>query len=507
MKQPTPEKLDNAKPGIVIAALRGGSGKTIFSVGIIAALRQKGNRVAPFKKGPDYIDAGWLALAAGRPCYNLDSFLIDSDTIQQSYGAHTADADIAVIEGNRGLYDCIDTGGETATAELAKLLDIPLILCIDGTKTTRTMAAVVSGCANFDPDLKLKGVVLNRVAGPRHERILRDSIEYHCGIPVLGALPKQRQQRFPERHMGLVPTYEHEWAHEAVAFIQELAEKYIDLDAVREVAAGTHAWQPEDRTPQVCADIRFKTSEPEDRAVQKALAEKTIEASAQAAKAKAKAPVDPEKPRIGIIRDSAFQFYYPENLDALETAGAQLVFTSPLFDEDLPQVDALYIGGGFPETHAEQLAANRPYAGQIKSLANQGLPIYAECGGLMYLGEKLVLKEGTFQMTGVLPIVFGFSKKPQGHGYTIIRVDQENPFFKAGTLIKGHEFHYSTVEEWQGEENDMAYAMERGNGIVQRRDGLCRNNVLATYTHIHALGTPRWAPAVVEQARQYKNRR
>jgi len=365
------------------------------------------------------------------------------------------------------------------------LLDIPLILCIDGTKTTRTMAAVVSGCANFDPKLKLQGVVLNRVAGPRHERILRDSIEYHSGIPVLGALPKQRKQRFPERHMGLVPTYEHEWAHEAVAFIQGLAEKYIDLDAVREVAAGTHQWQPEDRKPQVCADIRFKTSEPEEQ----------------------KATVDPTKPRIGIVRDSAFQFYYPENLDALETAGAQLVFTSPLTDEDLPDVDALYIGGGFPETHAEQLAANRTYANRIRILASEGLPIYAECGGLMYLGEKLILKEGTFDMTGVLPIVFGFSKKPQGHGYTIIAVDRDNPFFKAGTQLKGHEFHYSTVEKWQGEENDMAYAMERGNGIIQGRDGLCRNNVLATYTHIHALGTPQWAPGLVEQARLFKNRR
>jgi cobyrinic acid a,c-diamide synthase len=506
LKQPIIEKLDHETPGIVIAALRGGSGKTIFSVGIIAALRQKGIRVAPFKKGPDYIDAGWLALAAGRPCYNLDTFLIDPDTIQASYRSHTEAADIAVIEGNRGLYDCIDIGGETATAELAKLLDIPLILCIDGTKTTRTMAAVVSGCAQFDPALKLKGVVLNRVAGPRHERILRDSIEYHCGIPVLGALPKQRKQRFPERHMGLVPTFEHAWAHEAVAFIQGLASTYIDLDAIREVAAESYRWQPEERRPQVCADIRFETPEPEGKIIQAALVEKTIETAAKAAKAKEAAPVDPAKPRIGILRDSAFQFYYPENIDALEAAGAHLVFTSPLTDATLPAVDALYIGGGFPETHAEQLAANRIYADRIKALADQGLPIYAECGGLMYLGEKLILDGGTYAMTGVLPIVFGFSKKPQGHGYTIIKVERDTPYFKAGTLLKGHEFHYSTVEQWQGSESDLAYAMERGNGIVEGRDGLCRKNVLATYTHIHALGTPQWAPALVGQARRFKDK-
>jgi cobyrinic acid a,c-diamide synthase len=259
LKQALPQRKKNSVPGAVIAALRGGSGKTIFSVGIIAALRRQHLEVAPFKKGPDYIDAGWLALAAGRPCYNLDTFLIDPDTIQQSYTDHTRATDIAIIEGNRGLYDCIDTKGETSTAELAKLLDLPLILCIDGTKTTRTMAAVVSGCRQFDPGLNLAGVVLNRVAGPRHERILRDSIEYHCGVPVLGALPRQRSQQFPERHMGLVPTFEHAWAHEAVAFISDLAERYIDLTAVREVAAGTYRWAPEERQPQVCSEIRFET--------------------------------------------------------------------------------------------------------------------------------------------------------------------------------------------------------------------------------------------------------
>lgn len=492
------------KPGIVMAALRGGAGKTIFSVGVIAALRQKGLKVAPFKKGPDYIDAGWLALAAGRPCYNLDTFLIDSPVIRQSYQLHTADADIAVIEGNRGLYDCIDTSGETSTAELAKLLDIPLILCIDGTKTTRTMAAVVAGCTHFDPELKLKGVVLNRVAGPRHERILRDSIEHHCGVPVLGALPKQRRQRFPERHMGLVPTYEHDWAHEAIAFIQGLAEKYLDLEAVKQIAAGTYQWQPEARQSQVCADIRFKHPEPKEKEIQ---AIRTAKAAMKPIEKKTPLPVvDPSMPRIGVIRDSAFQFYYPENLEALERAGAQLVFTSPLSEHELPAVDALYIGGGFPETHAEQLAANRAYAGQVQSLADQGMPIYAECGGLMYLGEELILADGTYKMTGVLPIVFGFSKRPQGHGYTIIRIDRDNPYFTPGTVIKGHEFHYSTVESWSGSEKDMAFTMERGNGIAQGKDGLCRKNILATYTHIHALGTPQWAPALVDQARKFKDR-
>jgi cobyrinic acid a,c-diamide synthase len=492
----------NPGPGIVIAALRGGSGKTIFSVGIIAALSRQGLRVAPFKKGPDYIDAGWLALAAGRPCYNLDTFLVDSQSITQSFRFHTRDTDLALVEGNRGVYDCIDTGGETSTAELAKLLDLPLILCIDATKTTRTVAAVVSGCMAFDPDLRIDGVVLNWVAGARHERILRTSIEHYCGIPVLGAIPKQRSQRFPERHMGLVPTVEHQWAHEAVSFIGDLARKYLDIETIGQIARGNRPGSkpnaPARELPPVGPEIP-----PADRTTGKpAPSPNPISSISECAHSSSGAG----RPRIGILRDSAFQFYYPENLEALEAAGAELVFTSPLSDKDLPRVDALYIGGGFPETHARQLAENRTYALSIKARAEAGMPIYAECGGLMYLGRELVLPDGTFPMTDVLPVAFGFSKKPQGHGYTIVHVDRENPYFEPGTLLRGHEFHYSTVEKLDAGGQDLVFAMERGNGIHQGRDGLCRNNVLATYTHIHALGTPQWAPALVRQARLFSRK-
>jgi cobyrinic acid a,c-diamide synthase len=494
----------NPAPGIVIAALRGGSGKTIFSVGIIAALSRQGIRVAPFKKGPDYIDAGWLALAAGRPCYNLDTFLVDSQSITQSFRSHTCEMDLAVVEGNRGLYDCIDTGGETSTAELAKLLDLPLILCIDATKTTRTVAAVVSGCMAFDPDLKMAGVVLNWVAGARHERILRTSIEQYCGLPVLGAIPKQRSQRFPERHMGLVPTVEHEWAQEAVTFIGDLAHQYLDLDAIGQIARRDHRAQSFSRITDPCepearSSIGIRQNrQPSDQPAN------SCESSSSTGNRTVSSGI--QRPRIGILRDSAFQFYYPENLDALEAAGAELVFTSPLDEKALPAVDALYIGGGFPETHARQLAENRTYAQNIKTLAEAGLPIYAECGGLMYLGRELVLPEGTFSMTDVLPVAFGFSKKPQGHGYTIVEVDRGNPYFKAGTLLRGHEFHYSTVERIDAGQQDLVFVMQRGNGIYKGRDGFCRNNVLATYTHIHALGTPQWAPALVNQARLFSRR-
>jgi cobyrinic acid a,c-diamide synthase len=465
--------------GLIIAALRGGSGKTIFSIGIIAALRNRGIRVAPFKKGPDYIDAGWLALAAGRPCYNLDTFLIDTDIISQSYYTHTHDAELAVIEGNRGLYDCIDTQGRTSTAELAKLLDLPVLLCLDGTKTTRTMAAVVAGCAQFDAGVKLKGVLLNRVAGARHEKILRDSIEEHCGIPVLGALPKLREQCFPERHMGLVPTYEHQWAQDAKETIAELIEQHLDLDAIIRLA---------DSSPYKTGN--FTASSP--RPVEMETKTGAIDISSV------------DKPRIGVIRDAAFQFYYPENLDALVQAGAEIIITSPLFEDHLPPVDALYIGGGFPETHAQRLSGNSTYRRQIKTLAEEGLPIYAECGGLMFLGRELVLEEGTFPMADVLPVSFGFSRRPQGHGYTILEVTGDNPFFKVGQVLKGHEFHYSTVNHCDMENAQTAFKMTRGTGLHGGFDGLCVHNTLATYTHIHALGTPQWAPALVENARRFK---
>jgi cobyrinic acid a,c-diamide synthase len=458
------------KPGIVVAALRGGSGKTIFSVGIIAALRNLGRTVAPFKKGPDYIDAGWLALAAGRPCYNLDTFLIDREIILGSYHTHTQNSEFAIIEGNRGLYDCIDTKGETSTAELAKLLGLPVILCIDATKTTRTMAAVMQGIVAFDPDVRIGGVVLNRVAGARHQSILTRSIEEYTGVPVLGAVPKLRQQGFPERHMGLVPTPEHSWAMPAIEAIRSVAEKHLDLDRIQQLAAtATFA--------RTIGKYRLSAHKAEN---------------------------DSDKPTIGILKDSAFQFYYPENLEALEAAGAKLVYTSPLSDSNIPPVDGLYIGGGFPETHAKELEANQIYRNELKLLAEKGLPIYAECGGLMYLGESLRLEEGRFDMAGILPAVFGFSRRPQGHGYTIVRVDGVNPYFPEGTKLLGHEFHYSSVIEWNGSEANLAFSMERGTGFFKGKDGVCVNNVLATYAHIHALGTPDWAPALVKASRKFK---
>jgi cobyrinic acid a,c-diamide synthase len=455
-------------PRIMIAALRGGSGKTILSIGIIAAWSKLGKSIAPFKKGPDYIDAGWLALAAGRRCYNLDSFLLTEEDNLASFLSHSKDCDISVIEGNRGLFDGIDLEGSTSTAELAKLLQVPVVMCVDCTKITRTMAAVVSGCAQFDPDVRINGVILNRVANPRHEKKLRDSIEHYCNIPVVGAIPKQSHQYFPERHLGLVPTPEHDWAKDSIEAIAKIAEKNIDLDAIVEIAQ---------QAPKLRTKHQRKTS---------------------------LSSVEKPTPRIGVIKDSAFQFYYPENIEALAAEGAEIEFISPLAMHALPELHALYIGGGFPETHAAQLSENKVFSRQLKAMVEEGFPIYAECGGLMYLGQELILEGKAYPMTGILPLVFDFYKRPQGHGYTIVKVEGQNPYFPIGTEIKGHEFHYSRVKNWSGEDKDLVFRMQRGVGIEKDKDGILYKNVLATYTHIHALGTPAWAAALVRNAMKYQ---
>jgi cobyrinic acid a,c-diamide synthase len=462
-------------PGIVISALRGGSGKTILSVGIVSAWKKLDKKVVPFKKGPDYIDAGWLALAAGQPCYNLDTFLIDPKNVLSSFQSHIQNQDLSVIEGNRGLFDGVDTKGRTSTAELSKLLELPVILCIDCTKSTRTMAAVVFGCIQFDPDTRIKGVILNRVAGDRHENILRKSIEAYCGIPVLGAVPKLKELSFPERHMGLVPTFEHAWAKESIEAMAAIAEKYLDLTAIETIA----------RTESLAALKQPKLGRAHVDTAQKK---------------------DPgaKRPTIGIVKDSAFQFYYPENIEALKLAGADIIFLSPLDNKPIPPIGALYIGGGFPETHAEALAENKEFRKDLKSLAEAGLPIYAECGGLMFLGKELVLNDNVYPMADVFPVVFGFSKRPQGHGYTVVDVVNQNPYFNVGTEIRGHEFHYSSVLKWDGNERDLAFLMKKGKGFKDRMDGLCYKNVFATYTHLHALGSPFWAEAMVRCANAYK---
>ncbi len=455
-------------PGLVISATRGGSGKTTLTLGIVAAWRKLGRSIAVFKKGPDFIDAGWLGFAAGRPCYNLDLFMMDRGPLVRSFIEHTVGCDAAVIEGNRGLFDGVDEAGTYSTAKLAALLRTPVVLIVDCTKASSTVAAVVLGCRAYDPGVELGGIILNNVSPGRHETVIRKAIEQSSGLPVVGAVPRQRKGEFPERHMGLTPFHEHPDRERAIQASAAVAERYLDLDALWKLAGSrTEAID----VPETVSSFRERTAA--------------------------------EQPVIGVIRDAAFQFYYPDNLEALEREGARLQWVNALTDAALPDFDALYIGGGFPETQAAELAANTSFCRSVKTAADQGLPIYAECGGLIYLGRSLTVGETIYPMTAVLPVDFILEKKPQAHGYTILETVAENTFLDKGEIIRGHEFHYSRIVNLD-QLPPMAYQVTRGGGINGTGDGLVYKNVLGAYTHVHALGTPQWAKAMVRKALGYR---
>jgi len=463
----------NLLPRIIIAALRGGSGKTILSLGITAAWRKKGYRVAPFKKGPDFIDSGWLAFAAGRSCHNLDPFLMTNTQILRSFYSHSAEADISLIEGNRGLFDGLDEDGSYSTAELGKFLKTPIVIIADVTMATRTVAALIMGCQRFDPDLKIVGVILNRVAGLRQENLVRNAIERYCAVPVIGAVPKLKGALFPERHMGLVPYQEREHAEKAIGWARSAVEDNLDLEIIWRLS---HQIEPLEGT-----DGAQEMAQSEDHGE------------------------DP--PRIGVIRDRSFWFYYPENLEHLRNLGASLVELDSVAKKELPDLDALYVGGGFPETQAEALAHNRTFRDSLKKGIEKGLPVYAECGGLMYLGKSLLVKEKTYPMVGALPLTCVMEKKPQGHGYTILEVTGQNPYYPVGETLRGHEFHYSRPLFNETEGIRSVFKVHRGRGLDGEKDGLVKNNLLATYTHLHAAGNELWGKSLFRAAVTYKRRR
>jgi cobyrinic acid a,c-diamide synthase len=388
-----------------------------------------------------------------------------------SFTTRLPHADGALVEGNRGLYDGMDQQGSYSTAELAKLLKAPVIMVVDCSMATRTVAATILGCQLFDPEVAIKGVILNRVAGARHEAVIRSAIEDRCGVPVLGALPRIQERIFPERHMGLVPPREHPGARRAIEEAARITDGHIDVDKVWEIAL---------EAPAVDFDISDRQHE-----------ELHIRPSKQ--------------PKIGFIRDSAFWFYYPDNLEVLEKMGASLVACSALDDKQLPPVDALYIGGGFPESHAAALAANTDFRKSLREAVEAGLPVYAECGGLMYLGNELLVEGKVFPMTGVFPFRFVLDRKPHGHGYTILDVDTPNPYFPIGETLHGHEFHYSHISQWEKGPFTLVFKVKRGQGLHGGRDGLLYKNVLATYSHVHASGTKGWAKTLLEKALSNEN--
>jgi len=462
-------------PRILIAAWRGGAGKTLLSLGLIRAFKKQGKKVAPFKKGPDYIDAAWLTLAAQNLCHNLDLFLMKREAVPYAFWKSALKADLSVVEGNRGLYDGLDAAGSQSTAELAKLIETPVILIVDGDKITRTAAALVLGCQKIDAQVNIKGVILNKVARPRHEEVMRKAIESTCGLPVLGAIPRGANFPFPERHLGLIPPWEHNFVAEVLQMAEELVVNNVNLEGVWEIA---------------------RSAPPPEEVLNKMEKRETDAVKGQSYK----------KFTIGVIKDSAFQFYYPENLQALEKRGATILEISAIKEELLPRVDALYIGGGFPETNAEYLANNLSFRNSIRQAVEDGLPVYAECGGLMFLGESLNIGTKNYPMVGALPIAFAMERQPQGHGYTILKVNKKNPFFPIGLHLHGHEFHYSRVLWLKENPAYFVCQVQRGMGIDGQMDGFCYNNILGMFSHLHAAGCPEWADGLAKCAVAYRLR-
>lgn len=458
-------------PRLVLAGLSGGAGKTIVSLGLARAWAESGLQMKPFKKGPDYIDAAWLGLAAKKYCTNLDPGLLDRDALIALFQEKATGADLSLIEGNRGLFDGKDVSGSCSTAELARTLRAPVALVLDCTKMTRTVAAIVQGCAGFEPDIALAGVILNRTAGERHRSMLRRAIEQYTDVTVLGALPKLSENPIPERHMGLWSDLEMDGDSDAaLGALGRVMADCLDLDRLLDEARSA----PELEKPEVAIwpTPAFDTA-------------------------------TEERPTIGYVHDAALWFYYPENLEALERAGARLVRLSLLDDAAWPELHGLYLGGGFPETLAEQLAAKVDRRNEVRDLVRAGLPVYAECGGFMYLCERLEYEGKTWPMAGVFPLETGFCARPQGLGYTEAEVLEDTPFFQAGDVLSGHEFHYSRCVSPAGSELHFALRMLRGNGMLDGRDGLRVANTQAGYNHIFALGTPQWAPGFVRAARAY----
>ena len=446
-------------PRLVVAGLSGDAGKTLVSLGLVRALIRRGVPVAPFKTGPDYLDAAWLGAAAGRAGRNLDTFLMDDAALGRTL-ASASGAALAVVEGNRGLFDGVDAEGTQSSAGLAKKLGAPVLLVVDVTKTTRTAAALVLGCQKMDPDLRIAGVVLNRVATPRHERVIREAIASATGLPVLGALGVLRSEaRLVGRHLGLVTADEWPDREAALDRIADAVGPSLDLEAILALAAGAEERRFPD-LPAVAAD----------------------------------GPV-----RIGVVRDAAFSFYYPENLEALEARGAVLVPVSALADERLPDVDAVYVGGGFPEVHVERLALARTFLGSLREAAGRATPVYAECGGLMLLAQTLEVQGRRHAMSGVLDLAVEQTVRPQGHGYAAGTVDRPNPFYAPGTEVRGHEFHYSRVVGG-ADAGLTALELSRGTGIRDRRDGIVKGSVWASYVHVHARTSDAWADGLVAAA-------
>jgi cobyrinic acid a,c-diamide synthase len=453
-------------PRFLVSAAHKSSGKTTLSIGICAELARLGRRVQPFKKGPDYIDPLWLGQAADNPCHNLDFYTQGEAEILQGFSGVAGDAEVALIEGNKGLFDGMDMAGSNSNAALARLLKAPVILVIDTQGMSRGIAPLLLGYQSFEPQTPIAGVILNKVAGSRHERKLREAVARYTDLPVLGAVQRSPALQIVERHLGLMPSNESRTARLQIEAIREQVAREVDLDQLLGIAAGADSL-PE--APPVSGDAGERVR---------------------------------SRLRIGIARDEAFGFYYPGDLQALARE-ADLVPFSPMGDRSLPAVDGLFIGGGFPELRMAELEANLGMRGAIRDYVEAGGPLYAECGGLMYLSRSIAWQGKRAKMVGLVPADAVMYERPQGRGYVRLRHAGDFPWpvvSGTGQDVPAHEFHYSRLENLAP---DQTYAFEvlRGSGIDGAHDGLVYKNMLASYTHLRDVQAYPWTRMFLDHVR------
>jgi cobyrinic acid a,c-diamide synthase len=459
---------------LLVSAAHKSSGKTTVSLGLCAAFTAQGTTVQPYKKGPDYIDPMWLARAAGRPCFNLDPHLMDDAALQHCFRQALPGADLALVEGNKGLHDGLALDGSNSNAAVARKLGLPVLLVIDARGMTRGIAPLILGYQAFERDIRIGGVILNRVGGSRHEAKLRAVIEHYTNVPVLGAVAEDARLAMTERHLGLMPCAEVDDAQARVQAIGAIIGAQVDLGRVRELAASA---EPLLAPPAVAAALVRPT---------------------------------PRRPdlRIAIARDRAFGFYYPDDLAALEAAGAQLVPIDTLHDTRLPAIDGLFIGGGFPEACMAELEANAALRGALREAIEGGLPTYAECGGLMYLARSITWQGRTARMVGAIPGDAVMHARPVGRGYVQLQETAAMPWGRgtdAGTdaesrTVRGHEFHHSSLENIEPG-LAFAYNVDRGHGIDGRHDGVLVHQLLASYAHLRTGAGSQWASRFVAHVR------
>ena len=441
-------------PRILIAATRAKSGKTLISCAVMSVLVKRGLKIQPFKVGPDFIDPSYHSVITGSASRNLDSYMFNRDTLLWTFTHHSADCNMSIIEGVFGLYDSPDGLSEHgSTAEVAKILNCPVILILDAQRSNRSLLATVKGFRDFDPQTQIKGIILNNIGTRRQEEKIHTAIRtFTPNLKILGTIPRSTiiEEKFKYRHLGLVPTAERAQDVEAVQNIITNVAGHIDITSINEIA-------------QAAEDIP-----PPATGMQ---------------------PPPKSDANVGVIRDKAFSFYYPENLEYLEAGAKQVHYVNSFTDSELPNLDLLYIGGGFPEVYAAQLQRNENLTRSIRKNWSSGMHIYAECGGLMYLTKAILDFEGKHhKLVGLLDGVVRMENAPIGHGYVRLKTTQPNPIATYGTEILGHEFHHSRIDF--GSKPTFAFQVLRGHGIDGEHDGILKERLLATYTHLHVLHNP-----------------